>query len=312
MIQRMAAALERRTALKARTDALRLINSTGDGLDGLILETYGRHVSVQIFTPAWRERIGLLKQFIADTLKPLYAIVKDRTASSGAAADAFKAQVLIDQGGPRTVVHEWGLRFSVDVHDGLNAGLFLDMRPHRHAVGQAAKAKRVLNCFAYTCAFGVHARRCGAADVVNVDVSKNVLERGRANYELNGIAASPHEFTRADAVQYIERAVKKGNIFDIIIIDPPSFARAAAGVFQVKKDLPRLIRCAIQVLAPGGILLAASNHSSIAHKDIARMMTGGLNGRKITAQQRIGQDIDFPGTNTFKESHLAGVWAVIK
>ncbi len=91
---------------------------------------------------------------------------------------------------PRTMVEEHGIKFEVNLNDGLNCGLFLDMRQNRWMVGQACKGKKVLNCFSYTCSFGVHARAGGAREVINTDISRKILERGKNNYQLNALSVA--------------------------------------------------------------------------------------------------------------------------
>ena len=219
----------------------------------------------------------------------------------------IKEEVLIGKD-PLTIIEEHGTQFAVNLNDGLNCGLFLDMRKNRWLLREACRDRKVLNCFAYTCSFGVHARTGGAREVINTDISRKILERGRANYEINALSTANGEFIKADSVAFLQRAFKKGNTFDVIILDPPSFARHEGRVFQVKKDLPKLIALAVAVLNPGGNLLVTTNYSEISHADLERILARGLNGRRVTRIQRIGQDEDFRGTNSFKESYLAGLW----
>lgn len=299
------AARRKRSPLCTVTNAMRLVNSSGDGLPGLILDQYDRHFSAQVFDPQWFGRIGEVSGFLKENFKPRYLIIKDRTHTGSSNPEAIRTTALIDEAGPKTIVEEYGLKFGVDLNDGLNTGLFLDMRRNRRAMGELSRHKRVLNCFAYTCSFGVHARANGAQEAVNVDISKKVLERGRENYALNAITPSASEFIRGEAAAYMQRAVKKANRFDVVIIDPPSFARADRGIFQAKRDLPALLKDAVTILNPGGTLFVAVNFNAISHADLERMVKNAGEGRMIKNMERWGQDMDFPGTNTFKESYLA-------
>ena len=308
----LTAAAKRREPLKTVTNALRLVNGQGDGLTGLIIDQYGQHFSAQIFDPAWHAQIRTIPDFLKKEFRPALFIVTDRAQSAASTPDAINHQIHIGtKDKALTVVKEYGLKFSVDLNDGLNAGLFLDMRHNRHAMGEKARGRRVLNCFAYTSSFGVHARHHGAREVINVDVSKRVLERAALNYELNGIIPSENEFIRADAALYIDRAIKKENYFDMIILDPPSFARSDGKVFQVKKDLPGLLANAVKILNPKGILFVSTNFNGLTHDDLEQMVIAAADGRKAGAAVRVVQDADFPGSNRFKESYLVGVWAVL-
>jgi 23S rRNA (cytosine1962-C5)-methyltransferase len=119
----------------------------------------------------------------------------------------------------------------------------------------------VLNLFAYTCGFGVCAALAGAARVLNLDLSRNYLDWGRENYALNGLDADPHDFVFGDALDWLGRLSRRGEQFDLVILDPPSFSSGRSGAFSVVRDFPRLATLAARVVAPGGILLAATNHA---------------------------------------------------
>ena len=196
----------------------------------------------------------------------------------------------------------------MDLNDGLNTGLFLDMRANRLRVGQACKDKRVLNCFAYTCSFGVYAKARGAKALVNVDISNKVLGRGRHNYELNGLKEDKGEFIKADASEYLQVAVKKGNRFDVIVIDPPSFARVGAKVFNVEKALPVLIENALKSLNEGGKIFVSTNFNGLSHGKLEQIFKSLNRIRGFKKLTRLGQDKDFVGSGLIKESYLAALW----
>jgi 23S rRNA (cytosine1962-C5)-methyltransferase len=295
-------AIQRRLKLTQVCNAMRLANGAGDDLDGLLIDRYHKHLHVQILADRWYPQKDILCRFLATRMPVDYLIVKIRQGLD------IKAEVLIGAE-PRTIVEEHGLKFEVNLNDGLNCGLFLDMRHNRWMVAQASKHKKVLNCFSYTCSFGVYAKSSGAAQVINTDISRKILDRGKQNYQLNGLSIADAEFIKADSMAYLQRAFKKGNTFDVIILDPPSFARHEGKVFQVKRDLPKLIALAVAALNPGGSLLVATNNSEMAHADLERILAKGLNGRRVSNLQRVTQDEDFVGSNSFKESHLVGLWA---
>jgi 23S rRNA (cytosine1962-C5)-methyltransferase len=303
----LAAAIAKRAPLRKCTTAMRLVNSAGDGLAGLILDQYNGHFSAQLMDPSWTTRVDGLAEFLQTQYQPDFFIIKDRSTSAGPTSGAFTAKIMIGKNS-QTTVQEYAATFTVDLNDGLNTGLFLDMRANRQKVCRFAAAKKVLNCFAYTCSFGVQARLGQARSVVNVDISKKALDIGRKNYCLNGLPVPTEEFVRADVRQYLQRALKIKNHFDLIIIDPPSFARAG-DIFQVKKELPALVAAAMAVLNPGGALLVSTNYSALTAKELKSMV--GSCAKRIKQVSVLGQDVDFPGTNTFKESYLAAIWAVL-
>jgi len=294
-------AIARREKMFKITNALRLVNGLGDNLDGLLIDRYDQHIHIQILRGDWHKYTDEICRMLTSVMPVDYLIVKTREGLD------IKTEVLIGTDS-RTIVEEHGIEFEVNLNDGLNCGLFLDMRRNRWMVGKSCKGQKVLNCFAYTCSFGVHAHLGGAREVINTDISRKVLERGKINYQLNDLSVTQQEFIKADSSFFLQRAFKKGNGFDMIILDPPSFARQETQVFQIKRDLPQLIAWATAVLNPAGRLLISTNYSEMSHADLERMLVHGLNGRKIGHIQRIGQDDDFRGSNSFKESYLVGLW----
>ena len=294
-------AIQRREKLSIMSNAMRLVNGAGDGLDGLLIDRYHRHFQVQALADYWDQQKEKICSLVVSLMAVDYLIFKSRHGLE------IKAEVLVGKD-PQTIVQEHGIKFEVNLNDGLNGGLFLDMRHNRRMVGQFSRAKKVLNCFSYTCSFGVYARMGGAREVINTDISRKILERGEKNYQLNDLSMAAREFIKADSVAFLQRAFKKANSFDVIILDPPSFARHEGRVFQVKRDLPKLMALAVAVLNPGGRLLVTTNYSEISHADLERILARGLNGRRVESIQRIGQDEDFRGSNSFKESFLVGLW----
>jgi 23S rRNA (cytosine1962-C5)-methyltransferase len=294
-------AIQRRKRLSLITNAMRLVNGAGDGLEGLLIDRYHQHLHVQILSEQWYKQLDEIRRALISYLPVEYLIVKMRHGLE------VREEVLAGQN-PQTIIEENGVKFEVNLNDGLNCGLFLDMRHNRRMVGLFSQGKKVLNCFSYTCSFGVHARVNGALEVINTDISRKILERGKNNYQINALSGSSGEFIKADSVAFLQRAFKKGNNFDVIILDPPSFARHEGRVFQVKRDLPKLMALAVAVLSSGGALLVTTNYSEISHADMERILARGLNGRRVASIQRVGQDEDFIGSNTFKESFLVGLW----
>ncbi|MST04431.1 MAG: class I SAM-dependent rRNA methyltransferase [Candidatus Pacebacteria bacterium] len=316
-------AVDKREKLTKTTNTVRLVNGASDDLDGLVLEKHNKHFVAQIFSKKWLGEKETLINFVKNDCGGVYFIIKDRTESASSKKDAFKSEIWISNwivgssptmteknlGDSKTVVLENGLKFEVDMNDGLNTGLFLDMRRNREIIKRLSAGKKVLNLFAYTCSFGVYARSGGASNVVNVDISKKILNRGKINYELNGILPEKNEFTVFDSVEYLKIAVKKNNLFDIIIIDPPSFSTHNGKVFSVKKDLPVLIDMSLKILNDGGYLFVATNFSEISADDLKNMVTAStFGGSRIKKMTILGQDEDFREDGSLrKESYLAAI-----
>ncbi len=171
-----------------------------------------------------------------------------------------------DSRGCVKVVEEHGSKFEVNLSDYLDVGLFLDHRPTRLSVRQRALGKRVLNLFAYTGAFSVHARAGGAVATTTVDMSKTYLEWAERNMALNNFAMdSNHRLLHADCLQWLEAGPADNERYDIVVCDPPTFSnskRMKADSFAIDRDYPDLLRWIAQFVAPGGEVFFSTNSRS--------------------------------------------------
>jgi 23S rRNA (cytosine1962-C5)-methyltransferase len=298
-----------RESLGLNTDAMRLVNSRGDGLEGLIIDRFNKHFVVYILDVRWHPHQKTIRDVLCGHFEVVYLVFKDRAVSGPRGASNMAVDVLVGLENSETTVEENGLHFYVDLNDHLNQGLFLDMRKNRKLVASYASGRSVLNCFAHTCSFGVYCRKFGASRVTNVDISAKFLRRGKKNYRLNRLHEGRSEFVRDNAVRYLERVAKRKNLFDIIILDPPSFSRFEGTVFSVKKDTPLLIEKALRALTPAGMLFVSTNLSSVSRPQLEEWacIAAQKTGRKIVEASRLGQDIEFRGSGLMKESFLSAV-----
>ena len=165
----------------------------------------------------------------------------------------------------QTTAKEWLLRYGIDFGAGYSVGLFVDQRANRRHVRKIAP-KRLLNCFAYTCSFAVAAGSAGAK-TVNVDLSKKSLARGKENFGLNGLATAEHSFIADDVLSVLPRLARKGEKFDAIILDPPTFSRSHRGnVFQVEEDFEKLLVAALEVAERNARILISTNCSTLRER----------------------------------------------
>jgi 23S rRNA (cytosine1962-C5)-methyltransferase len=155
-------------------------------------------------------------------------------------------------------VLEYGIKFWINLVDYLDTGLFLDHREVRRYIGSIAKGKKVLNLFAYTCSFSVHAILGGALFTKSVDLSNTYTAWGEDNFRLNGLSPSHHPIIRGDCLQFLE---EETSLYDIIIIDPPTLSRSKKmeKMFDIQEDYPFLISRALQLLNPGGVIFFSTN-----------------------------------------------------
>jgi 23S rRNA (cytosine1962-C5)-methyltransferase len=170
----------------------------------------------------------------------------------------------------RTVATEWYLRFGIDFGTGYSPGLFLDQRENRRYVRHIAP-KRLLNCFAYTCSFSVCAASSGAS-TFNIDLSKKYLARGRENFALNKLPTIDHRFITDDVRSVLPRLARRGEKFDAIILDPPTFSRSPGGkAFQVQHDFERLLIGALAVAERDAHVLVSTNCSALGKRALEVM-----------------------------------------
>ena len=195
--------------------------------------------------------------------------------------DERAAPVLLsgEAGLPLTItVSENGMKFSLDFGAGYSAGLFLDQRANR-ALIRNGDVRRLLNTFAYTCSFSVAAALAGA-ETVSIDLSKKSLDRGRENFELNSIPSgseSGHRFLADDVLDVLPRLVRKGDLFDAIILDPPTFSRGNKGrKFQVEQDFEALFLAALEVATPRARILLSTNCTRLNRRTLEAIARFGL------------------------------------
>jgi 23S rRNA (cytosine1962-C5)-methyltransferase len=173
-------------------------------------------------------------------------------------------------GNLQTSATERHLKFGIDFDAGYSVGLFVDQRENRSYVRNMVP-KRLLNCFAYTCSFSAAAASVGAT-TVNVDLSKKSLGRGRENFSLNGLPADIHQFIADDVLAVLPRLARRGEKFDTIILDPPTFSRNRRGkAFHVENDFEKLLVLALDVANRDGRILLSTNCSTLDERALEAM-----------------------------------------
>ena len=287
-----AAVALRRTVLGPDTTGHRLVNGEGDRLPGLVVDVYGDTAVIKLDGPApegfWDahgvaeavvDRVGVTR---------VYQRFRERGGTRG--------QVLVGDAPPdRVEFLEHGLRFAADVVEGQKTGFFFDQRENRAAIGSVAAGRTVLNVFGYTGGFSVYALAGGASHVVTVDLAAPAIADAEANAALNG-GADRHEGVVADAFDYLEQAEKSGRTWDVVIVDPPSFAPSRKVADRAAKAYRRLIAAGARVTARGGMLAAASCSSHIGSDEFVgycEEAIGEARRRGVVLDVR-GQPADHP------------------
>jgi 23S rRNA (cytosine1962-C5)-methyltransferase len=180
-------------------------------------------------------------------------------------------------------VQELGLRYGIDLTPGTAPGLFPDQRENR-AFLRSRRPVSLLNLFSHTCAFGVLAGSVGAT-TLNIDTSARALERGRENFRRNQLKEKDHRFWKEDVRKALPRLHRRGETFDAIILDPPTFAHGGRGrAFRIEKEIEPMLTACLQLLRPAGVLLVSINESHTALGDLEKQIRPLLHRAKIPAR----------------------------
>ncbi len=317
-LERVAAAWENRAHLREasppdeKTEAYRLIFGEGDGLPGLTVDLYGQYAVVATYSAGVETLKNWLVQALRD-LAPLKGILqRARPKNSEAEADdpgaersgGGKLQALWGRLPPRElVVGEHGLKFKANLFEGQKTGLFLDHRENRRFIQDWSSNLTVLNCFSYTGAFSVYAVQGGARQVVSCDIAAQATADAVENFRLNGFDPDQHEFLSEDCFELMARFGKEKRRFDLIILDPPSFAHSKKNVYSALRGYTRLNQLALNLLEPGGLLASASCTSYVSPEMFRDMLaTAAANaGKRLQIIHDAGQPLDHPVPAHFLE-----------
>jgi 23S rRNA (cytosine1962-C5)-methyltransferase len=273
----------------AQTNTHRVYNRHGSWI-----ERFGRDFLIS--TPTAGELDLLLpelKTWCAENSLPVDRVYGKRLADT---EQERQAAVLLEGDSAlsqQSTVLEGGIKYGLDFGASYSAGFFIDQRANR-AVWKKSPPKRMLNCFAYTCSFSVIAA-LGGAETVSVDLSKKSLERGRGNFTLNGIepAGEPprrHRFIADDVFGVIPYLRKRGEKFDGIVLDPPTFARGTKmKTFKVERDFPALLDLALDVAAPHARLLLSTNCTRLWIADLERFAQEAVDKRGLRVETMAGE-----------------------
>lgn len=262
----------------AGTDVYRVADGDGDGLPGVFIDDCAGHWLVQtqdVAWPAWLEGTQAAAGWRSLWWKRLDQQVKEAPRCMAGAEEAV------------FTVRELGLTYELDFRAGYSQGLFMDQRVQKSWVQQCVQpGQRVLNLFAYTCAFSVIAAARGAV-TTSVDLSRSYLEWGKRNFARNGLDPAVHFFCKGDAADWLRRFAAKGRAWHGIVLDPPTFSRSDDGtVFRVEKDFSALTAACLRVLEPGGWMICSTNHRALPARQFQSLILRGAEeaGRRVKCE----------------------------
>ena len=285
--------------LKTDTNSYRLIHGENDGLPGFIADVYSGVLVVKLYSFIWLPYLKTILPILLQTsqcqtivLRLSRLLQQNETGLYG----LKDGQVIYGMLGQEVVqFREHGLLFNANVIKGHKTGYFLDHRHNRKRVGELSKNKTVLDIFAYAGGFSVHALAGGAKEVTSLDISAQALEMAIQNVALNNKGAN-HKTMAIDAFKGLEELQLSGKRFDIVVVDPPSFAKKESEITKALHSYARLAKAAIKVVEKGGVLLLASCSSRVSADIFFKASIDSMeaSGRAYTEMERSLHDTDHP------------------
>lgn len=306
-------ALERRLPqVPPETNGWRIINGESDSFSGLVADKYAGYAVLKIYSAAWIPHAALLRELLTEEVPEVKETVLRFSR------ELRKYPECVEEGTDSPVEFlENGIRFRADLLHGQKTGFFLDQRDNRSEVSSLSRGKKVLNVFSFSGGFSLFAAKGGASKVVSVDADGHALEACDLHFRINSavkeVAACAHSELKGDAFEIMKGLIDKKEKFDIVIVDPPSFAKSKAEIPAALNTYSRLAALAVKLCVPGGTLVFASCSSRV-HADelFERVKTAAsAAGRPIREWKRTAHAFDHPALFA-ESSYLKCMYAEVR
>ena len=306
----------RRQALDlSRTNVFRLIHAEGDFLPGVIADYYAGILVLQSHTAGIDRLIEPLAAALAEVVQPQAILLRtDVAVRSREGLEKGPPRLLMGELPPDLTVQENGLRFKIDPWKGQKTGFFTDQRDKRQALARYARAlpdgATMANLFSYTAGFSVYAVSAQPRlKTINVDQSAAALEQARQNFEANNLASAAHIFETADAFKWLEAERERGGQHEIVILDPPAFAKTHREKDKALKGYTRLNNLGLPLVKPGGLLITCSCSGSVLMADFENAVreAGAHSGRDLQVLEIFENGADHPWSLIAPESRYLKV-----
>ncbi|WP_105145265.1 class I SAM-dependent rRNA methyltransferase [Streptococcus suis] len=260
------------------TNAFRLFNQDGDNFGGITIDLYNEYAVFSwynTFVYSIKDTIIAAFQMVFPEVRGAYEKIRFKGLD-------HESAFLYGQEAPDFfTVLENGVAYQVFMNDGLMTGIFLDQHEVRGSlVDGLAAGKSLLNMFSYTAAFSIAAAMGGAVETTSVDLAKRSRELSKAHFKVNGLELDNHHFVVMDVFEYFKYAKRKGLSYDVIVLDPPSFARNKKQTFSVAKDYHKLISQSLDILNPNGIIIASTNAANVSVEKFRQQIEKGFGSKK--------------------------------
>ena len=278
-----------------QTNVFRLVYGEGDNLPGLVCDWYNGVLVMQAHSVGMHRIFGELTEIFASLLAPKGLVsIFDKSSATvpGGCEDGFVWGESIAE----REVSENGIRLVINFYEGQKTGFFIDQRENRRLVGELSKGRRVLNCFGYTGGFSLAALQGGASYVETVDISRRAIQLCDRNVELNFGSEAPHKGVVADVLKYLDNTEISNSKYDIIILDPPAFAKNHRSLQQGLKGYRAINQKAMENIADGGMLMTFSCSQAVSKDDFQTMLfTAAANAhRQVRIVRQLPHAMDHP------------------
>jgi len=304
-VGRLRAALAVRRPLETcATTGYRLVHGESEGFPGLVIDRYAETCVIKLYSAAWlshlSELVSALEEVVSVTrvVLRLSRAVRQHAVEWSALEDG--ALLLGPELAEPVLFQENGLWFEADVVHGQKTGFFLDQRDNRSRVERLSRGQRVLDAFAYTGGFSLYAARGGARSVLSLDASRPALDAAIRNFARNqdvpGVAAAQHVTMAGDVFEALAAMSRQGRRFDVVVLDPPAFAKKQSEAPAAVRAYERLVQAGLGVLRRGGTLVVASCSTRVSAAEFFACVhrAAGKAGHPLKEMERTGHPIDHP------------------
>ena len=295
--------------LDETTTAFRIFNGEGDGLGGLIIDLYE---SFAVFS-WYNKTLFQNKQQIVEAFKQVFPeIIGAYEKIRFSEASLPESQFMYGNEAPEPLlVKENGIHYATYLNEGLMTGIFLDQKEVRGVLAEGlAAGKSVLNMFSYTGAFSVAAKMGGASQTTSVDLAKRSLPKTQEQFQVNGLGLEENKIVVMDVFEYFKYAARKSLTFDVIVLDPPSFARNKKKVFSVAKNYGELVEDSVDILSKEGMLIASTNAANVSREKFQKMIEESLKKKQVRFKKmnEFHLPSDFKTISSFEEGNYLKVF----
>ncbi len=299
---RLKTAYALRKSLYPERDSFRMVFSESDFMPGLIIDKYNNTFVLQVYSAGMEKNIGLLTDILKNDFSAENIFSKNEDYFRTLEGIPVENNVYLGEKKNETI-SDGSLKYEIDFEKGHKTGFYFDQSDNRFFIERLAPGKEVLDAFCNSGGFGLHAAAAGAASVTFVDSSANEIANAESNFKLNGLS-SVSQFIADDIFDFLEKCVNEKRTFDVVMIDPPAFAKSRKSVPVAKKGYEKLNRLAMQIVKENGFLVTSSCSHHIKRDDFMEILNNASikTGRKIQLVHLSSASLDHPQVPSMSET----------